>query len=272
MSDATQATPKHIGHQNLNVAYHMDYAFRREALMWERDIPIRANFYPFGTEMRKWMLRQPNDLPVLSSAHNLFSNPYTYNASVLAYAYQFVINDGASFHKSSVPLNAYVAEIKCLRLYGENVLYTARLCEALIKQLLFCTDFSEQEYRTAALGALLSKTCSGCLSSKKKRHKLSLLGSLAHRYPLCHKYENCLEKHLPLVNKQRNLEAAHSGTADFNPKDADSVRNRFEKEMSDIGEDFIHMLQHISEIEEKMIAELSSFVTKNKQACGQSAG
>jgi hypothetical protein len=206
------------------------------------------------------MLQQPNSLPVFTLGNAPYANPYTYDASVLAYAYQFVINDGAAFSRATIPLNPYIAEITRLRLYSENVLYTARLCEALIKQLLFCTTFVESEYSRAALGALLSKNCAGCHNSEGKRHKLSLLGSLAHRYQLCHKYEHCLEKHLPLVNRQRNLEAAHSGVTEFSPSEAAVVRSRFDKQLSDIGEDFIHILQHISEIEVPMLAELDGII------------
>jgi hypothetical protein len=206
------------------------------------------------------MLRQENDLPLLSANNSWLTNPYSHSASILAQAYQDIINDGASFAKSSLALHPVNAEISRLRLWAENVLYTARLCEALIKQLLYCTTFLESEYQTAALGSLLSKNCNGCSNSNKKRHQVSLLGSLAHRYQLCGKYEHCVEKHLFIVNKQRNVEAAHSGISEFDPQDSSLVRSRFEKQMNEIGEAFIHLLQHIGEIETQMTFELNRIV------------
>jgi hypothetical protein len=152
----------HIPHNNRKVAYHIEYEFRSEALVWRDNVPVEPNFYPYGTQMRKWMLRQYNDLPLLSAATSLITNPYSQSASVLVFAYQFIINDGATFAKSSDAVHPSIAEISRLRLLGENVLYTARLCEALIKQLLYCTTVLESEYRTATLGSLLSKNCHGC--------------------------------------------------------------------------------------------------------------
>jgi hypothetical protein len=256
----------HIPHKNRKLAYHVEYAIRTEAFVWRDGVPVEPNFYPYGTEIRKWMLRQYNDLPVLSPATSQFTNPYSYSASVLAFAYQFIINDGANFAKGSDVLHPSIAEISRLRLLGENVLYTARLCEALIKQLLYCTTALESEYRTAALGALLSKNCNGCSNSNKKRHNVSLMGSLAHRYQLCAKYEHCVETHLVIVNKQRNLEAAHSGTPDFHPQDASVVRERFQTQLNEIGEPFIHMLQHIGEIETQMMFELNGIINQHEMA------
>jgi hypothetical protein len=49
------------------------------------------------------------------------------------------------------------------------------------------------------------------------RLRLSYLGSLAHPYQMCIQYETCLEKHMAIVNRQRNVEAAHSSVMEFNP-------------------------------------------------------
>lgn len=250
------AKPKHIPHKDRNTAYHMEWQFRREAVTWVDNQPAHLNFYPFATELRNWMLRKPDKLGVFLREDNQFTNQYTYDASVLTYIFQYVINDGADFVKSNVPLDPYEAEIKRIRLYTENVLYTARLCEAFIKQLLFCTTFPEGEYRGSSLGALLSKNCNGCQNSKEVRHKVSLLGSLAHRYHLCHTFDNCLDVHLRIVNRQRDLKAAHSGVAEFSLKSTSEVRAQYDKESYEIGTDLIHMLYHISEIETNMIEEI----------------
>lgn len=186
------------------------------------------------------------------------TNPYTYDASVLAVAFMSVVNESDAFAKNTEPLDGLDAEIKRIRLYTENVLYTVRLCEALIKQLLFCTSLPEADYHRSALGSLLSKQCSVCRSSKEKRHKISLLGSLAHRYGLCRTYDLCLDQHLRLANRLRNTEAAHSGVTKFLPREASVVRSELGEQLNNVGNDFIHMLLHISEIEGRMLKELMS--------------
>ncbi len=253
--------PEHIPHKNRNIAYHMEWQFRHEAIVWFGNQPDHLNFYPFATELWKWLSRKPDNLGVFSPDDKQFTNRYTYDASVLTSIFTCVVNDCASFINNTELVEPDDAEIKRIRLYSESVLYTARLCEAFIKQLLFCTTFPEGDYRGTALGSLLSKDCNGCRNSKEKRHKVSLLGSLAHRYKLCHTYENCLDKHLPIVNRRRDLEAAHSGVARFAPKESSEVQTRFSKEFDEMGVEFIHMLHHISEIETRMISELDSLVS-----------
>jgi hypothetical protein len=221
--------------------------------------PLCSNFSPFATELRNWMLRKGNvrfftaDKKGLPGAP---TNPYTYDASALAVAFMSVVNESNAFAKNTEPLDALDAEIKRIRLYTENVLYSVRLCEALIKQLLFCTSLPGSDYRGGALGSLLSKHCSVCRNSKEKRHKLSLLGSLAHRYQLCHSYDLCLDQHLRFANRRRNTEAAHSGATRFLPRKASVVRNQLGRQLTHVGNDFIHMLYHISEIEQRMLNEL----------------
>lgn len=263
-SSMTEVTdPKHIPHKGKNIAYHMEWEFRREAAVWAGNRPVGPNFHPLGSELRAWMLRQGN-VRVFSSKESGFTNPYTCDASVLAGAFTAIVNDCAAFGEGTEPLSSLDAEIRCVRLYTEYVLYMARLSEAFIKQLLFCTSFEEGNYKGAALGALLSKDCNGCQGSKDKRHKVSLLGSLAHRYHLCHHYEKCLTDHMKIVNRRRDVEAAHSGVTQFAEKfarrTASGVREQFNKELIEMGEDFIHMLQHIGEIEDKMLVELNPMI------------
>ena len=264
----SEEKPKHIPHKGKNTAYHMEWEFRREAAMWIGDRPVGPNFHPLASELRGWLLRQGN-LWVLSPKESHFTNPYTCDTSVLAVAFAAIVNDCAAFGKNTEPLSPLDAEIKCIRLYTEYVLYMARLSEAFIKQLLFCTTFDEGSYRGAALGSLLSKDCGGCQSSKEKRHKVSLLGSLAHRYHLCHSYEGCLNDHMKIVNRRRDVEAAHSGVTKFAQKFADKsaseMREQFDKELIEMGSDFVHMLQHISEIEDRMLNELNSLISTAAQ-------
>jgi hypothetical protein len=261
MEEITES--KHIPHRNKNIAYHMDWDFRDEAAIWIGDKPVSPNFHPLATELHNWMLQKgelsffPSSVKKLPRA---YSNPYTYNGSVLAIAFTQIIGDSALFIHETEHIDLVEAEIRRIRLYAEQVLYVARLCEAFIKQLLFCTTLSEGEYRGSALGSLLSKDCNGCKGSKEERHKLSLLGSLAHRYDLCEAFEHCLDVHMKIVDRQRNLEAAHSGVVDFIEQDFSAIRKQLDDDASEIGDNFFHMLEHISDIEQRMLAEFRPMI------------
>jgi hypothetical protein len=261
MSQGTES--RHISHKEKNIAYHIEWGFRREAAVWIGGNPARPNFHPLATELKNWLLRKGN-LRVFSTKDRWlarsYTNPYAYNASVLAFAYATVVNDSADFSESTEALDSLDAEIKRIRLYTENVLYTARLCGALIKQLLYCTSFPEKYYRGVALRSLLSKDCKGCRDSNEKPHDISLLGSLAHRYRLCHAFEYCLNDHLEVVNRRRDLEAAHSGISKFSRRSTLAIRKDFGTEFIKNGKIFVHMLEHISEIEDKMVSELNSMI------------
>lgn len=248
-------------HNNKKIDFHVPWEFRREAFIWIGDMPLRANFLPVGGQLQKWLQQQGRIGALHAKDEKQFSNPYTHSASSLALSYSYIVNDSFRFSRSKAPMSAARAEIQYLRLYTESVLYTARICEALLKQLLFCTTISEKEYRRATLASLLSKECSAAYNSKEHRHKLSLLGSLAHRYNLCHYYKHCLKEHITIINERRNLEAAHSGSIEFAPSTAAAARKCLEDKMLEIGEAFTHMLQHISEIEDKMLSELNSNIT-----------
>jgi hypothetical protein len=157
------------------------------------------------------------------------------------------------------PLSWVTAEVHRVRYYSEFVLYTTRLIEGLVKQLLFCTDFELKDYRGAALGELLLRDCKPCRKAEKP-HGVSLLGSLAHHYRLCAGYDNCLEVDLPKLNRLRNTLAAHSGIWHLEHVDAATSRKYLHDASIETGELFLHMLQHIGAIEEAMIAEISGHI------------
>jgi len=186
-----------------------------------------------------------------------YSNPYTYRASLLAAILADVINASHAEATSTSPIDAMEADIRRVRIYNEQVLYTARICEALIKQLLYCTQIGKKYYENAALGALLSTECRGCKSSGARRHKLSLLGSLAHRYHLCLPFEHCLFEHLKIVTRRRNVEAAHSDVQVLQIRTTEASRQQLQADSVEVGEELVHMLKHISELEEKMLGELN---------------
>jgi len=251
--------PSHVSHADPGIAYHFDWEFRREALLWYGQSPSGVNFHPIATEFHKWLL-QKGQFSVFAENHKntvfSFTNPYTYHASVIAAILASAINVSHAFSTSTEPLDDMEADIERIRVYNEQTLYTARLCEATIKQLLYCTQIPKSYYKRASLGALLSVECRVCKGSEKPRHKISLLGSLAHRYHLCLPFEHCLFEHLKIVNRRRNIEAAHSETQALHIRSASDSRAQLMQDSLDAGNELVHMLQHVSDLETRMTNEL----------------
>ncbi len=251
--------PQHVPHHDPNIAYHQEWEFRREAIVWDGGYPARINLHPVATEFRQWLL-QMGQFSVLGDEHRnqpaAFTNPYTYHASVLAAILANVIIASHAVSRSSTETGAMEVEIERIRLYGEQVLYTARVCEALIKQLLYCTQIPRRYYDRAALGTLLSTECRGCKNSDGIAHKVSLLGSLAHRYGLCTVFEGCVFEHLKVVNRLRASEAAHAEAQMMCIRTAEESRKQLDEDSTTTGNELVHMLEHISDLEGRMIAEL----------------
>jgi len=220
---------------------------------------LRPNLYPYGRELRKWMLGQEWWVPVFSAGNVPFTNPYTEDVAVLTAAYMRVTNDGAFWAETSTPSNWVSSEISRIRLYSEFILYTVRLSEALVKQLLFCTDFEARSYRRDPIGSLLFKDCKAC-RKEGKPHSTSLLGSLAHRYGFCAGYGNCLDIDLPKLASSRNRLVAHSETWQLRQIDVATSKADLHRESIETGETFIHMLEHIGAIETAMLRELTSHI------------
>jgi hypothetical protein len=252
--------PPLVPHADSNIAYHFDWGFRKEALRWDGNYPISINFHPLATEFHQW-LQQNGKFSVFAEEHRShiysFTNPYTYHASVIAAILASTINSGHEFGTSTEPFDDLDADIERIRLYNEQILYTARFCEAAIKQLLYCTQIPKSYYKDASLGGLLSAECRACRKSGKPRHNISLLGSLAHRYHLCLPFEHCLFEHLKIVNRRRNVEAAHSETQSLRIRSAAASRAQLMQDSLDAGNELVHMLQHISDLETRMKNELT---------------
>jgi hypothetical protein len=253
----------HNSHPDSDIAYHFDWEFRRESLLWVGEQPIGINFHPLATELYNWLLRK-GQVSLLLAEDTVFptslTNPYSYNTSVIAGIITHVINATHDFATSTEPMSDTEAEIERIRLYNEQVLYTARFCEAAIKQLLYCTQISKRYYEDVSIGALLSAECRDCKGAGKARHKISMLGSLAHRYGLCLEFEGCLFEHLKIVNRRRNVEAAHSGSQPFRKMPASDSRAQLMKDSLEAGNELVHMLKHISDLETKMISELNNII------------
>ena len=248
-------------HPDPNIAYHFDWEFRREAAMWVGEQAIGVNFHPLATEVRQWLLRQ-GQFSVFAEDHKgslaSLRNPYSYHASVIAAILSRTINASHEFATGTELIDDVEADIERIRIYNEQVLYTARFCESTIKQLLYCTQIPETYYKNAALGALLSSECRVCKNSGKPGHKISMLGSLAHRYHLCLAFEHCLFEHLKIVNRRRNVEAAHSETKGLRLRPSAESRAQLAQDSIDVGNELVHMLQHISDLESRMLSELRS--------------
>lgn len=263
----------HVKHRDEEIAYHVEWGFRREALRWKLDFPVGPNLYPLAGEFRKWLLGK-GQFGVFTEedrcASDSYTNPYTYHASALISILANIINDAHSIVTSTDQADPMEVEIARVRNYNEQVLYIARVCESLTKQLLYCTQIPLKNYKRASLGQLLSTECRGCRASGQQKHKLSYLGSLAHRYKLCGKFEQCLRQHMKIVGRRRNIDAAHSDTPTLNIRSTEESREQLNTDTIELGNEFVHMLEHISEIEDNMIREIetaveSHFIEKLKE-------
>ncbi|HMT09672.1 MAG TPA: hypothetical protein PKA82_16860 [Pyrinomonadaceae bacterium] len=257
-----------VGKQGLSksradTAYHFEFGFRKEAAIFDGDMPIAPNLYPAGFELRNWMLRKGT---LTFHPHNWrgregsLTNPFSYNSSVLVLALSDIINDANSFTERIDFYGAEEAEIGFIRYYTEFVMYSSRLLEALIKQMLFCTTFNEDDYKGATLGSLIERNCSNCKPFPDLKHKITFLGSLAHRYGYCRGYENCLDSHMNIVRKRRNLEAAHSSTVEFLERSIDESKELMAAQLESLGNELLHMLQHIGDIETSMFKEMTHYI------------
>lgn len=215
-----------------------------------------VNLYPFATELRKWLQQEPAELLLITPESLSLTNPFTQHASYLAGIFLEVVNDFAALVKrrDAHLVEPWQVDLKRMRLASEMTLYSVRICEALFKQLLFCTQFDFERYWKMPLGPMLAARCRSCKG--KKRHLVSLAGSLAHRYGLCGQYEQCLQKDLRFLNQLRNAQAAHATVGRTNAsshlEDAWRVAELY---CNEIGNKLVHMLEHISEIKLAMIKE-----------------
>ena len=188
-----------------------------------------------------------------------YTNPYTFNGVALALILGRVVN--ASFDygtKQSLEHSEVDAEIERLRLYNEVLLYAARICEVVIKQLLYCTQIPESRYKRMALGALLESPCPSCNKrSGKKPHSVSLVGTLAHPFHLCIEFEHCAMDHMDLVNKLRNSQAAHSEIQTLNIRSVEDSKAQLLRDCEEVLEGFLHMLSHLEQLEVGMLDDLA---------------
>lgn len=242
-------------------ATHPPWAFRREAAMWNGDMPIGPNMLPLAGEMCDWLGQKCHGLSACLEENRgklgFATNPYTYYASAIGTSLGEVINSVYAFVESTDDVQPIEAEVTRVRLQSELALYTARFCEATIKQMLYCTQVPSAMYENVSLGKLLATDCKECRKADKPGHDISLLGALAHQYHLCHTLEHCMADHLAFVGKRRNEQAAHAQSILLDPKGVSQSRERLKGTLNEIGHEFGHMVEHIGQIETRMIEEIS---------------
>lgn len=242
-------------------ATHPPWGFRREAAMWNADVPIGPNMLPLAAEMCEWLAQKRVGLSVCVDEHRgkvgYATNPYSYHASTIGTSLGAIIRAAFTFSEASDELDALEAEITRVRLYNELILYSARFCEATIKQMLYCTQIPRRLYKRASLGQLLAVDCEACRKSGDEKHDISLLGALAHQYFLCHTLEHCMADHLTLVGRRRNVEAAHAESQTLDPRGAPLSREHLKRSLNEVGHEFAHMMDHIGQIELRMLSEIS---------------
>lgn len=240
---------------------HHSWSYHPQAFRWSGEMICGINFLPIATEMRAWML-QKGHLTLMPEAADSggFTNPYTSSGVTLSLLMSSVINCSHKYANIVQPThNEIDSEIERLRLYNEILLYSARLCEVAIKQLLYCTQIPKSRYKKMALGSLLESRCPTCKRANgKEPHLVSLVGTLAHPYHLCLQFEHCAMDHMDLVNKLRNTQAAHSEVQELNIRTPEISRTQHQEESSEVLSGFLHMLSHFEDLEQNMLQDLIS--------------
>ena len=257
----------HEGHADPSIAYHIQWPYSERAFLWNdratkrrKTDPCGINFQPLATQLRLWLLQRGCEVGYFEHDRNgrgpgTLTNPYTESGSVLTLMYADVMNEAHAFKTSTSHMDDIEAEIRRARFYSEIALLNVRVSEACIKQLLHCTAIPTKDYKKATLSGLLDRDCRRCQKAGTP-HKISLLGSLAHRFRLCRQVESCLDQHLAIANRRRNAQASHATFYGFDPKPVAEVRARLDSEVKELGQELIHLLQHIGQIENRMREEL----------------
>ncbi|MFI8735192.1 hypothetical protein ACIGKM_04685 [Ectopseudomonas toyotomiensis] len=245
-------------------ATHQTWTYRPEAVVWIDGQPLKPNLIPFAGEMTRWLGQKISGLPLHTKLSQDIpgevNNPYSYSLGAISIVIATIINDIVEFVESTDLIDIVDAEVTRIRLESELALYAARFCEASIKQMLYCTHIPAEMYTKASMGQLLARNCEDCRKAGRDGHDISLLGSLAHRFFLCHALDNCAIDHLQLVARRRNQEAAHSESQSIHPRSAKESREHLSNYLKEVGHELGHMADHIGEIEGKMILETEVFI------------
>lgn len=249
-------------------ATHHDWGFSKNAFVYSSTPPyepLQINFFPVATELHSWLLRRGQLTHLMKgvvSPEGVFENPFTHDATTLACITAQVVNDSHAFSNNKATtcgLDLLSVEIKRIRFYSELVINSARTCEVVIKQLLHCTQIYRKDYEKVALGGLLFKKCRSCDRDKSRNnHNISLLGSLAHRYPpMCLAFD-CVLSDLQKVNQERTKVAAHSGAPDLGISSFTKSMDTHNKNTKLFLYRLVHILEHLGALETLMLEELNA--------------
>lgn len=257
MSDAKQNDALHVPWE-----YCRTRAFRGFGPLF----PLGVNLYPWAEALRAWMAQErDSDFPLFTKDHKeapgSHSNPYTYDASVLVCITSVVINDSHRLARGDEPVDEIDANVARVRIFNEQALYFARVCEVIVKQMLHCTDLPRRSYKLAPMRKLIGTLYTPSRGKQGGEDVLfSPIGSLAHRFKLCGQYEECLRGHLIELGNRRNEVAAHAGTMPLEIHATDESNDRLLKDSVELGNHFFHALEHLAEIESAMLQELEERV------------
>lgn len=240
---------------------HQSWCYRPQAFRWKGERIVGINFVPLAKAMRAWM-RKRGALPVMSTidqqAEGGYTNPYTFSGATLTLILARVINTSHEFATETSDHDELDAEVERVRFYNETVLYAARVCEVVIKQLLYVTQIPESQYRRMALGNLLESQCPSCKRQNGRApHAVSMIGSLAHPFHLCLEFDHCAMDHMDLVNKIRNTQAAHSDVQTLKIRSVAESKEQCFKDCEEVMTGFLHMLSHLESLEERMLGDLA---------------
>lgn len=249
---------------------HQPWSYHPNAFRWHGEMICGHNFLPLATELAAW-IRRDGQLGLLPAEEDRdrggYTNPYTNSGVTLVLLISKVINDAQNYRTINSPSqNPIHVEIERLRLYNEIVLYSARICEVILKQLLYCTQIPQKMYKRMALGQLLESQCPDCTRKNGQvPHKISMVGSLAHPFNLCTEFEQCAMGHMNWLNKLRNSEVAHSDIQEINVRTLSLSKAQFEEDSDDVLNGLFHMLEHFEKLELRIIDDLTDKSTSINQ-------
>ena len=257
--------PQEVPSREWHGAHH-EWSYGSQCFRWMGPDIAGVNLLPLATDMRAW-LRQEGHLSRAPETDmggdGGYTNPYSFSGAALGLIFSRVVNSWHAFINSksddSDEVEAEVdAEIERLRIYNEVVLYTARFCEVVIKQLLHCSAVPEKRFKGMALGGLLESPCPTCKKKiGKQPHMVSMVGTLAHPFHLCLEFEHCAMDHMALVNTLRNNEAAHSDIQMLNIRTAAESKAHLAKDCDEVLNRFLHMLSHLEDLEQRMLEDIA---------------
>lgn len=258
MNNSSPAQPKRDWHGS-----HHPWSYRQNAFRWDGEFIAGVNLLPLAGKMRAWM-QQLGKLSLMpepvAPSNGGFTNPFTVSGVTLQLLMARVINLSHEYATTDTGQHDPVdAEVERIRAYNELLMYSARLCEVSIKQLLYCTQIPEARYRRMGLGALLESPCPACKKAAgTKPHQVSLVGTLAHPFYLCLAFEQCAMDHMDLVNRLRNSEAAHAGVQLLSVRTVHASKAQLLEDSQQLLNGFVHMLSHVEELEREMLLDLAA--------------